>query len=176
MSDIADSPIDAGDNQDSDVVIEDAERPQNGNTSDNDDLDSLLSEVDEAQFDDFDPAAVDLADRAAIPIDESGLKLIGVHKRKRVAGDADDEGRKKKKKEGRREKPKRSRQRREGSDPFSGGEQQSGKRIRKPKAIEEDGDAAPRAPRRTEVDESLLTPEERTSHRHTHLIVETDIF
>jgi transcription factor SPN1 len=161
MSDTAESPLDSGDGQHSDVVAEDVERVDNDNASDDDDLESLLSEVDEAQFDDFDPTAVDLADRAAIPIDESGLKLVGVHKRKRTEGAADDEGRKKKKREGRREKPKRARKRRDGSEPFSGGEELSGKRSRKPKALEEDKEPGQRAPRREEVDESTLAPEER---------------
>jgi transcription factor SPN1 len=175
MSDTAESPIDSGDNQNSDVVVEDVDRADDAADSDDDDLESLLSEVDEAQFDDFDPTAVDLADRAAIPIDETGLKAVGVHKRKRTEGAADDEARKKKKKEGRREKPKRARKRRDGSEPFSGGEELAGKRVRKPKALEEDKEPSQRAPRRAEVDESTLSPEERELHLLEHCSILTDI-
>src|ERR1700760_1150495 len=98
-----------------------------------DDLESLLSEVDEAQFEDFDPSAVALADHSAIPIDESNVRLLGVHKRKRGEGET-EEARRKKRREGKREKPKRSRKRRDGSEPFSGGEELDGKRSRKPRA------------------------------------------
>ena len=72
-------------------------------------------------------SAVALADRSAVPVDESNVRLLGVHKRKRGEGEVDD-ARRKKKREGRREKPKRSRRRREGSEPFSGGEELDGKR------------------------------------------------
>ena len=58
-----------------------------GNVSDND---SILSDVDEAQFEDFDPANVAI-DRPPVLVHEGNLKLIGRHKRKRD-GDADDEG------------------------------------------------------------------------------------
>jgi transcription factor SPN1 len=64
------------------------------------DDESVLSEVDEAQFEDFNPDDVDIEDRPALDIDEENLKLIGRHKRKR----GEDEGGPKKRKEGRREK------------------------------------------------------------------------
>ncbi|RMJ23446.1 hypothetical protein PHISP_05672, partial [Aspergillus sp. HF37] len=68
------------------------------------DDDSVLSEVDEAQFEDFDPANIDVEEeRPQLAIDEENLKLVGRHKRKR--GDDGDEGdRPRRKKEGRREK------------------------------------------------------------------------
>ena len=102
-------------------------------TADMDELsdnDSELSEVDEAQFEDFDPAALEIEERAPVEVDEDALKLIGRHKRKRDDA-ADGEGTKKKKKEGRREKPKKSRRRRDEDDAFSGGEEIEGKRTRK---------------------------------------------
>jgi transcription factor SPN1 len=127
------------------------------NASDDDDLESLLSEVDEAQFEDFDPAA--LVDRP-LPVDETSVRLLGVHKRKRGdgAGGELDEARKRKKREGRREKVKRSRKRRDGSEPFSGGEEIDGKRKTKARA-EPSGERRRAVP---EVDEESLTPEEST--------------
>lgn len=122
--------------------------------SDDDDLESLLSEVDEAQFDDFDPTTGALADRQAIPVDESNVRLLGVHKRKRGEGGEDGEVRRKKKREGKREKPTRSRQRRDGSEPFSGGEEIQGKRNRKA------GEGSGRKKASQQVDEESLTPEE----------------
>ena len=82
---------------------EDAEENEGG--GDVSDDESILSEVDEAQFEDFDPAAVDVEERAPLAIDEDNLKLIGRHKRKR--DDDGDEGRPRRKKEGRREKKSR---------------------------------------------------------------------
>jgi transcription factor SPN1 len=131
---------------------------------DDDDLsdnESLLSDVDEAQFQDFDPAAISLEDREQIAIDDDNVKLLGVHKRKRT--EAETEEARKKKKEKRREKgTKKARRRRDGSEPFSGGEELDGKRRRK----RNDGDAGEGGSgsqrRRAEgVDESLLSPEER---------------
>jgi transcription factor SPN1 len=133
--------------------IEDQDPGAEAPASDDDDLESQLSEVDEAQFEDFDPDA--LADRPAIAIDESNVKLLGVHKRKRGEG-ADEEGRRKKKREGRREKPKRVRRRREGSEPFSGGEEVEGKR--RSRARPEGGERRRVKP---VIDEESLTPEER---------------
>lgn len=140
------------------------------------DAESVLSEVDEAQFEDFDldPA---LADRPAIAVDESNVGLIGVHKRKRVEGE--EEPRPKKKKEGRREKPKKNRRRRrDGSEPFSGGEEIEGKRVRKPR-----GEAAEPRPRQRRAaiveDDETLTPEESMSWAislgHVHANLDQDV-
>ncbi|KAL8688091.1 MAG: hypothetical protein Q9218_005908 [Villophora microphyllina] len=110
-------------------------------TADMDDLsdnDSVLSEVDEAQFEDFDPTNIAIEDRPAIAVDEDNVKLLGRHKRKRDGEDG--EAPKKKKKEGKREKPKKSRKKKDSDDDdFSGGQELEGKRKRKPKAITEDG-------------------------------------
>lgn len=74
---------------------------------------SELSDVDEAEFEDFDPANIAIEDRPAIAVDESNVGQIGKHKRKRAA---DEEGGSRRKREGRREKPKRLRKRRDGDD------------------------------------------------------------
>ncbi|KAL0259209.1 Transcription factor iws1 [Diplodia seriata] len=108
---------DKGDNNDDPAA--DADGPLS-------DAESDLSDLDEAQFEEFDPNAVALEDHPAIAVDESNVNLIGVHKRKRAAGDAEaggegaGGGKKKKKREGRRDKPKKSRKRR-GEDGDAGG-------------------------------------------------------
>jgi transcription factor SPN1 len=137
------------------------------NEVDNDDHDDsdALSDVDEAQFDDFDPDNLALEEREQIAIDDSNVALLGVHKRKRTEAEI-EESRKKKRKEKKRDRPKKSRRRREGSEVFSGGEELNGKRSRKRK---EDGESRPKARSRVqeEVDESTLTPEER-EFQHNH--------
>ena len=123
------------------------------------DNDSVLSEVDEAQFEDFDPANVAIDDRPQIAVDEDTVKLLGRHKRKRPTdGDVDGEGGKKKKKEGKRDKPKKLRKKRDEDDNFSGGEELEGKRIRKKK---EGGERKEKArPRKaTPENEEALDPE-----------------
>lgn len=104
-----------------------------GDMSDND---SILSDVDEAQFEDFDPANVVIDDRPAIAVDEDNVRLLGRHKRKRDTEGGDGDGITKKRKEGRREKPKKSRKKRstDDEDDFSGGQELEGKRFRKRKS------------------------------------------
>lgn len=139
------------------------------NPEDDDDNESVLSDIDEAQFEDFDPANIAIEDRPAIAVDEDNVRLLGRHKRKRDDGEDDAEGKKKKKREGRRDKPKKSRKRKDSDDDeFSGGQEMEGKRKRKPKAIT-DG-AVPNERRRektrpraaTPENEEHLDPEERT--------------
>ena len=135
-------------------------------TADMDDLsdnDSILSDVDEAQFEDFDPTSIAIEDRPAIAVDEDNVRLLGRHKRKRDGEDG--EGPKKKKKEGKREKPKKARKRKDSDeDDFSGGQEVEGKRKRKSKNIT-DGvtsrkeKARPR--KATPENEEALDPEER---------------
>ena len=129
------------------------------------DNDSVLSDVDEAQFEDFDPANVAIDERPAIAVDEDNVKLLGRHKRKRDLGDGiiDGEGTKKKKREGKREKPKKSRKKRDEDDNFSGGEELEGKRARKKKAITESGERREKVrPRQaTPENEEELDPAER---------------
>jgi transcription factor SPN1 len=121
-------------------------------TVDDSDDESLLSEVDEAQFADFDATAVQVA-----PDLETLSKHIKPSKRKRVEGDIP-----KRKKEGRREKIKRSKRREDSDDGFSGGEELEGKRARRSKGT--DGasrEKKRRAPVVEAVNEDHLTPEER---------------
>lgn len=134
--------------------------------ADDDDLsdnDSILSDVDEAQFEDFDPANVAI-DRPPVPVHEGNLKLIGRHKRKRD-GDQADEGGKRKKREGKREKSRKSAKRNDDDDDFSGGQEVEGKRIRKKKSGTEGGSSGRRDKIRgrkaTPENEESLTPEER---------------
>ena len=130
-----------------------------GDISDND---SILSEVDEAQFEDFDPANVAIDDRPQIAVDEDTVKLLGRHKRKRPAdGDVDGDVGKKKKKEGKRDKPKKLRKKRDEDDNFCGGEELEGKRVRNKK---EGGERREKArPRKvTPENEEALDPETRT--------------
>ncbi|MCJ1399567.1 Transcription factor iws1 [Xylographa trunciseda] len=129
------------------------------------DNESVLSDIDEAQFEDFDPANVAIDERPAIAVDEDTVKLLGRHKRKRDLGDgvAGGEGGKRKRKEGKREKPKKSRKKRDEDDNFSGGEELEGKRARKKKAIAEGGEKRekPRPRPATPENEEKLDPVER---------------
>lgn len=123
------------------------------------DDDSVLSEIDEEQFDDFDAANISIDERPQIAVDEDTAKLLVRHKRKR---DGDEADKPKKKKEGRREKPRRKK--RDEDDNFSGGEEIEGKRQRKKKAIDEDGAPRKEKPKARQVlpeDEEGLDPEER---------------
>jgi hypothetical protein len=116
------------------------------------DNESVLSEVDEAQFEDFDPTAIAIEDRPAIAVDETNVNLIGVHKRKRTE---DGEGAaKKKKKEGRREKVKKSRKKRNDEEDFVGGEEIDGKRTRKK------GSRSKRVTPEGDSEDENLTPDE----------------
>ena len=126
------------------------------------DNDSELSDVDEAQFEDFDPANIDIEERPQIAVDEDNVKLLGRHKRKRDGDGVDGEGVKKKKREGKREKPKKSRRKKYDDDAFSGGEELEGKRSRKKKPVEDDGEKRQRQKRQaTPENEDDLDPETR---------------
>jgi len=117
------------------------------------DNESELSEIDDAQFDDFDPTAIAIEERP-VAVDESNVGLIVGHKRKR--GD-DADAATKKKKEGRREKKSRKPRAEDGG--LSGGEEGDGKRSRKRKEGAEK--QRPRVRRATPENEENLTPEER---------------
>lgn len=124
------------------------------------DADSELSEIDEAQFEDFDPTNIAIEERP-VAVDESNVNLLKASKRKRA--DGEDAGTKKKRKEGRREKPKKSRVGPDDDD-FSGGEEIEGKRKRKSKAVDGERKEKPRQRRPpTPENEEHLTPEERKS-------------
>lgn len=173
MSDISSPPISPlpeeghDPTEPNDAELQDADAPSaptgnpNFDVDGDDDNDSVLSDIDEAQFEDFDPAKVAIEERPVI--DEDSLKVIGRHKRRRTEG-ADGET-KKKKKEGRREKVKKPRKKRgSDDDDFSGGEEVEGKRRRKPKAMA-DGTEKRREKVRSkptiEEDEEGMSPEER---------------
>ncbi|KAJ5361432.1 hypothetical protein N7541_002276 [Penicillium brevicompactum] len=129
-----------------DENAENAEEEQAGGNDEDDDEDkisddeSILSEVDEAEFENFDPENVDLEDRPQLAIDEDNLKLIGRHKRKRTE---DGESRPRRK-EGRREK----KSRRATDD----GDEAGPSRSRKEKKPRED---------KPDTDEETLDPETR---------------
>ena len=130
----------------------------NGHAADDDNSDneSILSEVDEAQFEDFDPTAIAIDERPAIAVDETNVGLLGQHKRKRTGGEASKEGKKKKKK-------RRERGARRGDvdeDDFVGGEEIEGKRRRRGGDGLERRERTKARPRSPERDEDL-TPEER---------------
>jgi len=138
--------------QDMEALEDDAAPVQNPGDRDNsDDEDSdALSEVDEAQFEDFDPNAIAIDERPRV-VDASDLASLSKHKRKREEGDGEA---RKKKKEGRREKPKKSRRAGEGDgdgDDFNDTAPDGGAKKR-------------RKARRSEspIDNDMnLTPEER---------------
>lgn len=123
--------------------------PAVASNDDGDDDESLLSEVDEAQFADFDPSAVQVAP------DFDTLNAQGkIKRRERAEG---EEG-PKKRKEARRERVKMNKRGRADSDDgFSGGEEMEGKRARKSKG----GDVERKKPVRVEINEDDLAPEER---------------
>jgi transcription factor SPN1 len=139
------------------------------------DLDSELSEVDEAEFADFDPTTVALDDRPAVEIDEDVARTLKAGKRKRA--EKDGEGAPKKPKEGKRDKLKKKRARPEragtdGEDFDSGadGEILEGKRRPKPKSVRIEGERKERdrvKERRREeqrtqaLDQENMTPEQR---------------
>lgn len=147
-------------------LYDDHDPPTADMDGDQSDNDSILSDVDEAQFEDFDPANVAIDDRPAIAVDEDNVRLLGRHKRKRDGEIGDGEGAKKKKKEGKREKTKKLRKRRDGDDEddFSGGPELEGKRFRRKKSITEGAGAArkekTRARKVTPENEDALDPEE----------------
>ena len=153
-------------------AVEPDDKPDNSDLSD---ADSILSDVDEAQFEDFDPNAITIEDRPAIAVDEDNVRLLGRHKRKRTEGEAADGEGTKKRKEKKREKVKKSRKRREAEDSdvdFEGGQEVEGKRRRKKQGVSSsgkdgrDGEAMRRERaqerRRQEIEnEESLDPEER---------------
>ncbi|KAK9775516.1 putative Transcription factor IWS1 [Seiridium cardinale] len=112
--------------------------------SDKDNSDDDLSDIDEDQFGDYDPAAARIEEKP-VEIDEDVARTLKAGKRKGLAT--------KKPKEGRREKKKRRRD--EEDNDGADGEILSGKRSRKTGAVSS-RKASPEP-----IDESTLTPEER---------------
>jgi transcription factor SPN1 len=140
--------------------------PGDSDKDEDDDLDeeSELDDLDETQFQDFDPSALNIPSKP-VAVDESNVGLIGVHKRKRTEEEElERERKKKKKKEGRREKPKR-RKHRDEDDNFEGGEEIDGKRARKGKTGADGSKVRRERAATPEEDLENLTPEERTYTR-----------
>jgi transcription factor SPN1 len=104
-----------------------------------------LSEIDEDQFGEYDPAAARIEEKP-VEIDEDVARTLKAGKRKGLAT--------KKPKEGRRDKKKR---RREDDNDGADGEVLSGKRSRKVSGAP----PAAKKPSPEPIDESTLTPEER---------------
>lgn len=136
-------------------VTEDKEELPSDDKDDLSDDESVLSEIDEAQFEDFDPNAVSLEDRP-VAVDQENVGLIGRHKRKRTEG---EEAPKTKKREGRREKAKKIRKSRDDDDALTPGDEVDGKRRRRK-------DGAERVERQkrkpSPENEENLTPDEST--------------
>jgi len=135
----------------------DMDNAENDNDDDLSDNDSELSEVDEAEFAEFDPTTVALEDRPLVGIDEDIARTLKAGKRKRA--DKDGDGRKPK--EAKRDKKKKSR-RDDDEDPD--GELVDGKRVKKPKRIDgerKDRDKARERRAPTPENEENLTPDER---------------
>lgn len=137
-------------NPDLDMDISDNER----------DLESDLSEVDEAEFEDFDPNAIAIDERPRVDLDEDVVRTLTAKKKKRGDGDAAP----KKPKEGKRAKKKRDDDN-DGAD----GEIMRGKRKSKGLGVQRSsGDAKERAKERRaqavrdeQANEEQMTPEER---------------
>ncbi|KAL1956589.1 hypothetical protein VTO42DRAFT_7000 [Malbranchea cinnamomea] len=139
------------------------------------DDESVLSDIDETQFENFDPANVAIDERPQLAIDEENLKLVGRHKRQRTADD--DELQKKKRREGRREKKSRRKQRQDSDEVLSGGDEVDGKRAGKRRVTrvkneeedvnEEDLDPETRRRRALDrvMDEALKKPSKRRTRK-----------
>jgi transcription factor SPN1 len=159
-------PPDANSNLD----MDDSDLDKNG------DLDSELSEVDEAEFADFDPTTVAVApDERPVTIDDEVARTLKAAKRKRT--DKDGESGAKRPKEAKREKKPKKKVRTDldagaiddGGDEYDSGadgEILEGKRRPKPKSTRTDGERRDRERARRkepepEEPEENLTPEER---------------
>jgi transcription factor SPN1 len=149
---------------------EDIEPPKSANNFADDlsDNDSELSDVDEAQFEDFDASALALDRQEPVIMDEETVKQLGRHKRKRAEGEAPaadvDAGKKKKKKEGRREKqrqktrPKKAIEEEPGDGDFVAQEEGM---VRKSTLKKRDATETPKKKAPVVENEEDLDPEER---------------
>ncbi|KAF9885093.1 Transcription factor iws1 [Aspergillus nanangensis] len=161
----AESPAIAPKSPDAEEAADGDDEPAEDAESDDE---SILSEVDEAQFDDFDPENVDIEDRPQLAIDEDNLKLIGRHKRKRT-GEGGEEDRSRRKREGRREK--KTRRMKELEDGGSDGDDKSRRKERKkrrePTPEDETLDPATRRRRALDraMDEAMKKPTKRRSRK-----------
>ncbi|KAI2791287.1 Transcription factor iws1 [Penicillium oxalicum] len=157
-------PTTAGDNDD---ALETHDNDDEGGISDDE---SILSEVDEAQFEDFNPETVDVDDRPQLAIDEENLKLIGRHKRKRSE---EGEARSSRRKEGRREKKSRRAQD-DGGDEGSSRRKERKKKDASPPTDEETLDPETRRRRALDraMDEAIRKPTKRRSRKQDGIDLE----
>lgn len=140
--------------QDMEVTEEKDEMPdpddvEEAGLSDNE---SVLSELDDDQFDTFDASNIAIEERPAQVIDDTNVNLIGVHKRKRAEGEGDQPKKKKKKTEKTRRKKNKDGDAEEGDE----GTAASSRSKRTKKSREGRARASPDA-----EPEENLTPEER---------------
>ena len=173
----------SGDDDDNDDDDDDDEVDHQGVTRSDDESD--LSDIDEAQFENFDPANVAIDERTAgaveVDLDESNIGLIGVHKRKR--SDVEESGGKTKKKkqqqqQRKQEKPnKRFRKKDDGGNDGDGDfiltEELMSKRTRKAREPTSDDRESPRKKKKKgtkdkDVDDEQLSPEERKLVFYAH--------
>jgi transcription factor SPN1 len=149
------NPTIAAPYQDMEVTQDKEEMPddddvQEGGLSDNESVlsDALDDDQMDEQFGEFDASNIAIEERPAQAIDEDTVKQIGVHKRKRTAG----EGEEPKKKKKRADKPRRKKNRDGEDDAAADDGTRKSKRSKKPGRV--------RAASPDENDENL-TPEER---------------
>ncbi|KAJ5491139.1 Transcription factor iws1 [Penicillium diatomitis] len=149
---------------DTNEAPEDQDNEDEGGVSDDE---SILSEVDEAQFEDFNPETVDIEDRPQLAIDEDNLKLIGRHKRKRSE---EGEGRSSRRKEGRREKKNRRAQ----DDAEEGPSRRRTARKASPSTDEETLDPETRRRRAIDraMDEAIKKPGKKRSRKQDGIDLE----
>ncbi|KAJ5358996.1 Transcription factor iws1 [Penicillium cataractarum] len=155
--------------EDNDDALEDQDNDDDNEGGISDD-ESILSEVDEAQFEDFNPENVDVEDRPQLAIDEENLKLIGRHKRKRTD---DGEGRSRRK-EGRREKKSRRAQEEEDAEDGSSRRRERKKKEASPDTDEETLDPETRRRRALDraMDEAIRKPGKRRSRKQDGIDLE----
>jgi transcription factor SPN1 len=112
--------------------------------------DALDDDQLDEQFGEFDASNIAIEERPAQAIDEDTVKQIGVHKRKRTAGEGDEPKKKKK----RADKPRRKKNK-DGND-----DEDIGDGTRKSKRSKKEGRVRAASP--DEENDANLTPEERT--------------
>lgn len=120
--------------------------------------DALDDEQLDEQFGEFDASNIAIAERPAQAIDEDNVRQIGVHKRKRAAGEGDEPKKKKK----RADKPRRKKNK-DGED----GDIADG--SRKSRRSKKEGRVRASSPQ--EDDEKNMTPEERRYPNNFYLNV-----
>lgn len=168
QNEASDLAADAANNGSPDAQDDDDDIPMNeGRGGD----DSELSEVDEAEFADFDPTTINVDDRPAQDIDEDAVRQLKARKRKGTDGP-------KKPKEGKREKKSKKRERRDQDDDFDddgadgeileGKRRVKGKSSREPRSREDRGDKEERlrekrvlAAKERQIEEDNMTEEQK---------------